>query len=114
MPLSTTHFLSFGFLNFYGCCSLSVCLPVSFFVLLSVYYSILELDKAAMQDEVKRISEAYSQEQQKLDLVMKIQQARQRQVDREFHYCLFFIHNHQLLVFHLPFLYYFSLMGYSL
>ena len=42
-------------------------------MLLSVYYSILELDKAAMQDEVKRISEAYSQEQQKLDLVMKIQ-----------------------------------------
>ena len=38
-----------------------------------------EREKAAMQDEVKRISSMYSEEQQKLDLMMKIQQARQRQ-----------------------------------
>ena len=32
-----------------------------------------------MQEEVKRISSVYNEEQQKLDLMMKMQQARQRQ-----------------------------------
>jgi hypothetical protein len=35
--------------------------------------------KEEMEDEVKRISLMYNEEQQKLDLMMKIQQARQRQ-----------------------------------
>ena len=35
--------------------------------------------RAQMQLEVKRISSAFSEEQQKLDLMLKMQQARQRQ-----------------------------------
>lgn len=35
--------------------------------------------KLRMQDEVKRISNNYNEEKQKLDLAMKIEQARQRQ-----------------------------------
>ena len=37
-------------------------------------------EKAAMAGEVKRISLEYNEEKQKLDLMMKIQQARQRQL----------------------------------
>lgn len=36
-------------------------------------------EKAAVEDEMKRISNVYNEEKQKLDLTMKIQQARQRQ-----------------------------------
>ena len=36
-------------------------------------------ERILMQDEVKRISEQFNEEQQKLDLIMKMQQARQRQ-----------------------------------
>lgn len=36
-------------------------------------------NRVEMQNEVKRISSMYNEEKQKLDLMMKIQQARQRQ-----------------------------------
>jgi hypothetical protein len=38
------------------------------------------IDKEALQDKVKQISASYSEEKQKLDLMMKIQQARQRAI----------------------------------
>ena len=38
------------------------------------------IDKESMQEKVKKISSEYNEEKQKLDLMMKIQQARQRQI----------------------------------
>lgn len=38
-----------------------------------------EVDRDSLKEEVKRISSVYSEEQQKLDLMMKLQQSRQRQ-----------------------------------